>query len=438
MQTVTELCSKPEQDAAQRSYRRCRSLARLRGAFLLLPLGVLCFAAPLAAQVIPYKELSATRLPYGETLVIQGELADLKANSQPLTDHLEITGLVVRYTVSGLSAKTATATITDAKWQVSIEPLPEKASVAFVFEVQGKLKPERIGEMLDKVLADPRFLVAFDTFAATAASPRAAQELAANNFVDNLAPIFTDALPPFLRASAESPFAAALLDDIEKDLPSLVNFRTNIADMVINKVPGIESGMTAGAAWQAASKLTVQQKQALDVHGQSSLDQFLGNYRRLQVALSRQAVVHLTARSDVTAASVSRDFEKYAGLDVGALYVPQLHELRSFFTLNVYFGRVEESPAPATAAQSSFWQQRVSLTFGVSVGDLSAREDSKIKGDNAFVYGLGFRLNKYVRLTAGGLLFRAASDNHLKHEIFIGPSIDFSAFKYIRGIFGKD
>lgn len=92
-------------------------------------------------------------------------------------------------------------------------------------------------------------------------------------------------------------------------------------------------------------------------------------------------------------------------------------------------------------------RQRVSLTFGIALKDISGSSKSKIASENAFVYGLGFRLNKYFRLSAGGMMYRATlptvngssspSNGTLRHEFFVGPSIDVTALPALQTIFAK-
>jgi hypothetical protein len=92
-------------------------------------------------------------------------------------------------------------------------------------------------------------------------------------------------------------------------------------------------------------------------------------------------------------------------------------------------------------------RQRVSLGFGMALKDLSGASKSKISSQNAFAYGVGFRLNKYFRLSAGGLLYRTTlpavngvtspANGTLRQEFFVGPSIDVTALSALQSIFAK-
>jgi hypothetical protein len=75
----------------------------------------------------------------------------------------------------------------------------------------------------------------------------------------------------------------------------------------------------------------------------------------------------------------------------------------------------------------------------MSVKDLSGRSDAKsqLSSNNAFMLGLGWRLNKYFRFTAGDALIRDKASNKIGHALFIGPSIDVSAIQNLRTLLGK-
>jgi hypothetical protein len=227
---------------------------------------------------------------------------------------------------------------------------------------------------------------------------------------------------------------------------------------------------------------------------------------------------------------------------VGALYAPPVSTLRSFFTVNVYLGSVEDSPAPVTpcsadatptvrarqiadaqkrvedakaleqgataelrtrqaalsalesavnkdpgavaraardvataqrladAATSArqqaeqaaadvlappggksqgractFWdswlwqvfQQRFSISGGISLGDISGQQNPPFKQNYAFVFGAGWRINKYVRLFAGDLLYRNKNTDRMNHAFCFGASTDVAALGNITSLFGK-
>jgi hypothetical protein len=184
------------------------------------------------------------------------------------------------------------------------------------------------------------------------------------------------------------------------------------------------------------------------------VDQFLMHYQQATEGLNNglQAVL-LTGSTSLAVGSdqatdVVCDLQKYAGFDVGALYAPRLNELRSFAMVHIYFGPVQLKTGGTPSPGPGEWlRQRTSLAFGMALKDISGATQSKISGENAFIYGLGFRLNKYFRLTAGGMLYRTTlpavngstspANGSLRQEFFIGPSIDVTAISALQSIFAK-
>ena len=148
--------------------------------------------------------------------------------------------------------------------------------------------------------------------------------------------------------------------------------------------------------------------------------------------------VQISLQSEVTASALVQDIQKYAGLDYAAIYSKNLNELRKFITVNIYFGPVSDTPTQYSSNKKLNWiQERFSLTFGLSVGDLSSNENSDIEGDNAYIYGIGFRLNKYFRINAGNMLYRSKTSGGMEDDFSVGASIDLTAFDALKGLVSK-
>ena len=157
-------------------------------------------------------------------------------------------------------------------------------------------------------------------------------------------------------------------------------------------------------------------------------------------AIQNNVVLQLEVVAGTSPKNLSvSEIQKYAGFDVGAFWVPRISEMRGFATVNVY----PFAPVSITPANGLKLKERVSLTFGMSLGDISGVDDgkTKISGQNAFIYGLGFRVNRYFRIAVGGALYRAGSnqrnDNQLRNDFMVGPSIDFTALPALRSIFSS-
>ncbi len=413
----------------------------------LLSAGTVCGAA------VNFRDLPHTRLPYGEAVTIAGTLSGLTVKVEEagqevdkiLTDFMLVTKVALTYTVSGLAPVNVEGNLNGDNWSVVTEKLPENAQVKFRFQFSGQLKEAFVKTVLNNLFTDPRFKLELDAFYALAAQRDAAVQVAgARNFLEKLAPVVESLLPAAFKAAAKNVTPAALVYP-------LANLKTNLQDMAANNVPGITAGMPPAAARDAVAayertlgrttELTLAdalaEKDSVKRGAMMSAAMFNENYTKLSDALTKAVVVEFEVSSDLTALAEVKDFEKYAGLDYGAVYLPRVDALRQFFTINVYFGAVEDRPLGVTGP-AEWFRQRLSLTFGMSVGDLSSQASSKIKGDNAFLYGLGFRLNKYFRITAGAAAFRDRRNDRLSHGFMVGPSIDLTAFRYIRTIFGKE
>jgi len=150
-------------------------------------------------------------------------------------------------------------------------------------------------------------------------------------------------------------------------------------------------------------------------------------------AFAGDVIAQLNQGVQLSQSSTTQDVNKYAGFDVGALYAPRISELREFNMVHIYpWGPVELD----TSGKIPF-TNRWSLALGASIGDLSSNGKSRVKSDKAFVYGVGFRINKYFRVTAGGMLYRDTVGNRLLNEGFIGPSVDITAFSALKQIFAS-
>jgi hypothetical protein len=160
------------------------------------------------------------------------------------------------------------------------------------------------------------------------------------------------------------------------------------------------------------------------------------DYESLLATFNDDVVAALTADAVVDLSTSTQDLAKYAGFDVGAIYIPRIEELRQFFMVHVYpWGPLELETNNVAAIKG--WKSRVSLAFGASIGDISANSGSRVKNDKAFVYGVGYRINKYFRISAGGVVFRDTKTFDLHNEAFIGPSLDLTALPGLKQIFAS-
>lgn len=414
---------------------------------------VVVITVPARAAVVKYTELTSTRLPYGEAITIVGKLGDLKRGPRRLQNSMDIQSISLNYQVSGLAEKSAAAAIMGDAWQVAVEKLPEKAQVQFRFQITGQLTENKVETVIDGLVTNPEFKTALQGFFESAHGKEpATQALHAESFAKAITPIVNGLL-----SDVEAVVKDILSQHLVRLIGPLANLRTRIDDLE-GDVPGITKGM---APSEAVKKI----KEALRKWGNdynckqdedvvNNAERFVASYKKeFKLPLQKTIQTNISVKTDLSAVTEIRDFEKFAGIDVGAIYVRKIDELRSFYTVNIYFGTVEDTPPPATSPQSfsasgseistackilRFLQQRLSLTFGATIGDISSGPQKEIKGNNAFLCGLGFRFNKYFRITAGTTLYRSAHDDRLRNEFYVGPSVDISALPFLRTLVGKN
>ena len=243
--------------------------------------------------------------------------------------------------------------------------------------------------------------------------------------------------------------AGALATAFHRNAPAVANLGVRFQDLLTSGAPGIAPGMKPGQIYERIKSLqdsdyvkafAGQPADKLE-DARESAALFRKDYDKIQTALLAAVIednVEVSIRQ--IAASEVKYLEKYAAADLGALWIPRINQFRLFALLNIYAGPVELTPsAPLSrAGWKPFLKERLSLATGYSLKDISSVHDSKIRGNNAWIYGLGFRVNRYFRIAAGGTLYRGASQSSgLRNDFFIGPSADLTAIEYFKNIFSK-
>jgi hypothetical protein len=383
---------------------------------------------------------------------------------------MAVTSVSGDYTDSdGTTGTIASSGVTNTSWQVSIGKLAADTSVTINFRFAGTLSDSQQEAALQILLNDPAYKAARSQLV-TASEGKGSAELvaAATLMAQAAAEALTAALgkqglTPKDAAGLKTALGTAVLNGIEPiyNLESqLAGLRTparHIAEL-LGSDPATLSAQQLHDKLKALkdySKLpdSLSDERKKDI--QSSVQQFVNNFEAavdaLEAGLKGAAFAGTSslAVGQDTQTDVVSDLLKYAGFDVGALYAYRLSELRSFAMVHIYLGPIQmKTDAPPPKPGPKEWlRQRVSLGFGMALKDLSGATKSKIASQNAFTYGLGFRLNKYFRLNAGGLLYRTTlpavngvtspGNGTLRHEFFVGPSIDVTALSALQSIFAK-
>ena len=440
---------------------------------------------------IAYTDLKSGKvsLPYGTPFAISGGVADVQLAGNALNTLITPQTVAADYTTSdGVQGAMAASAITGTSWNVAVGKLSPDTSVVINFQFTGPLSPAAVQTVLEAMLADQAYQGASDQFVQSALKqPATAAELmsATTLLSQTAASVVTAALkkmgltpknPDDLKAALEATMKntiAPIFNLNEEKKNSVLISAFHIAEAVGLPADGLKD-LSTPALKEKLELKTIDYSKAsaappADQNTQNQIKgivaQFLKTYQKAVGGLSKglQDVLFrgsssLAVGSD-QATDVVCDLQKYAGFDAGALYSFRLNELRSFAMVHIYFGPVQlktggrppkSDTTGGTPPKSDTWEwlrQRTSLAFGMALKDLSGSTKSKISGENAFVYGLGFRLNKYFRLTAGGLLYRTTlpaangstspANASLRQEFFVGPSIDVTALSALQSIFGK-
>jgi len=396
--------------------------------------------------------VNGAKLPYGKSVTIQGKLGDLQCGSKPISDVLDITAIAFSYLGQTSAATAATIDKSSSMWTVPVGTLPADTAVNLQLKITGSINAVKQAEIIDDLLADAYFQGSLKVFLdiangqSSAVFTQNAQNVL-NGISDksgSLTKIFQSVLPS---CAVVTDITAAAVKGLQVDsatnllgLPGkVIEFgQTGIA------LHGYDQTMAAGRlyAWIKAkngkyTKDTTDGEKALTgdeaISVKTAAGTFTTAYESVLAAFGGDVIAQLNQGVVLSQSSTTQDLSKYAGFDAGALYAPRINELRGYYMVHIYpTGPVELD----TSGHIPFWD-RWSIAVGESTGDLSSNGASRVKGDKAFIYGVGFRLNKYFRVTAGGMLYRDAVGNRLLNEAFIGPSIDVTALPGLKSVFAS-
>ena len=415
-------------------------------------------------------------LPYGQPFLVTGDTADVQLAGGPLKNLLATQTVSGDYTDSdGTNGTIPVAAITGTAWNATIGKLAADTSVTIDFQFTGLLDSSLQQTVVSEMFGDPAYRAAVSQFVKAAQGKASAAQMAAATLLAQAATevltsvLARKGLTPKNPADLKTSLSAVLTANMEpifnlgEEFADLQNSAFHYADLVglppkdfsalsvqqlYNKLvdkakPPDYSKLPAG--FDAPTRENV--KAAVDTFVETYPNAMFGLEASLRLAVftgSSSLAVGNDQQSDVVS-----DLKKYAGFDVGALYAYRLSELRTFAMVHIYFGTVQlktDAP-PLKPGAGERLRQRLSLAFGMALKDISGASNSKVSSQNAFVYGIGVRLNKYFRISVGGMLYRTtlpavggvtgAANGTLRHELFIGPSIDVTALSALQSIFAK-
>jgi hypothetical protein len=400
-------------------------MSRINGSIGFALLLSFVFAAGAYGYDIDYNRLATQNLPYGEVIRITGNIKEttitVNKTDMKLSDIMKVKGVTLTYFANDSPAQTKPGSVSGDIWLVSLPTMKEKTSLTMSFNFTGSFSDEKAKEILDALVVDKTYANSAATLSKSEAESAEKQRDAATQFAAELSLLIPKIMKEkFPEITVGEPARQVLTKAVTDNSTAFYNLPPS---EIKKKVENL--------------KFAADEKIKAD-----SVNNFKSNYDKLYTSLCHDGVIanYTTMAQGKDIPSQIDEYKKYFGVDVGALYMPSKDELRGFFTVNVYFGKVSDNPPNTDKSTKAggyleCLRQRLSLTFGVSMGDISGRTSSDVKGNNAFICGLGFRVNKYVRITSGMYMYRSNTDDSLRPEFFVGPSIDFTAFDAIRNLF---
>ena len=137
-------------------------------------------------------------------------------------------------------------------------------------------------------------------------------------------------------------------------------------------------------------------------------------------ALEAQALDAVVRQSTVTEV-VSSHGNIYVGLDLGAVYPPELERAAFYLGANVYFRPINKK---APLRLKGTWKHRLALTFGITFTNLKLEDETRYEnllGDRSnLMLGLGYRLTGSIRIGGGMMFFLKNDPNPLVTDRSLG------------------
>lgn len=409
---------------------------------------------------VEFTKLTQSRLPYGEKITIRGTVGQLEERIADLKNWIEVQSVQVGYKSDGTQKEEISPVGKDQGWSVVVGPFPEGERVLLTISAKGPLKRERaeaFANEMAKYEGEIRDLLD-QAYGRDSNSVRSLAENFAKLILQNLQKTLPDGfqLSSDIEGLSKQLATDTALINLVSRYRDTLNYLRNLGKEDLDYLRKLGLDLQIGdpsiqGVYNVLEKLREQCEQrsapqeirnvCADIKQQEgALPSFTRDYRSVFNSFRKiQLGSHTRVTASFPALASTKYLEKFAGFDLASIWVPRLDEMRAFAVAHVYWGPVELTPAPARSVSKGEWlRERLSLALGFSLKNISSSHPSKIRGNNVWVYGLGFRLNRYFRVTAGGAIYRGtAPDAGLRNDFFIGPSVDLTAIEYFRQIFAK-
>ena len=379
---------------------------------------------------------------------------ETKERLPTVKDLMEVGSVQATFTGQPDDTKVApTAVSEEDQWSATLGILRPRQSIDLQFRLAGQLKEEVAGKVASALIGDPQFQQMLRAFQAIAdGQPSSIQVEAAKNFLQSIAQsegvleaALTENAPCISVVKDFSSSFASRFNEEAGNLGVLFNLPQFAKEVRQLNLDGITETSTARQIYELTKNWTdadykkgaVALAPVVLTIAKRAVSRLQDTYEQVISTVRDDIVLEIAETAQFEETVDTTDLEKYAGFDVGVLYTPRVDELRQYFMIHIYpTGTVELEPGKIRGGRV---RNRLSIAVGVSFGDVSSNENSRVKEENAFVYGVGCRLNKYFRVTAGGMVFRSsgATQCSLCNEFFVGPSIDLTALPGLRQIFAR-
>jgi len=400
------------------------------------------------AETIEYSEFLAVDpkpLPYGEQITLVGRLSDFNKDNYKLEEWTSLSSITanVKFAAGKPQYYVGRVDKTEANWSIQLGTFPTATTIRIRFVITGNLSKSKAFVIFKDVVADKKYYEEVGQFIkkSSGKSEREMYVLSAG-LINSIYELIQDKVPAAFRSKKlKTVSAGELQKDVElrKTILLMSNF-----DRYIKKVTSIKElkQTEQNNLDDIKSYLDgIKEKQSKKYQkNKEVIDEYIEEYVKLEKSLLNMINLMSTkveTTIEITTTAIVSDIMKYAGIDYGVVLAPPIDELRQFLLISVYWGPVDDSPPKFNSGWRRYVQNRLSLTVGYDLGDLSGNSNSEILDKNSYSIGVGYRFNKYVRLSLGTLFYRSSDSNELRNVGYGSVSIDLTAYDALKGLVAK-
>lgn len=348
--------------------------------------------------------------PYGEKIIVQGNYSD------------GCQGVTVKCSW-GNNEQESGAVLNNGLWQVVVGPFPVNANVLFEIKESFYLNNEEIESLTTGFLNSI--------------------EYASTKFFENNMGMSQEQFNKFILKNTQEK-----LDTILQKNKLDKNFYINpliekiiSSPLIINKIAGLSKFLKSDFY-----KIVVEEKDSVvsakkifDMindgnYDQKLIDDFVGKdstlitletdarksyqeYYNVKNILKEQFRSIIRTEIFYSQTNTSQEFmgiESYIGFDLGMVVIPEISSTPVFITVSPYLSKID--PAKDYRFTKKTWDKFLTPTFGVS---LSNENSSPI-----YFAGIGFRLNKVVRLALGSVYYKSKETGKYEYTYAFSASVN--------------